>query len=136
MIRKYNWLRWVAVLPGSIATYLLFYFLVRMMVSPERNGMYGIMDIIAPCSAGIGSAYCYIIAGAYIEPAHKKITAFILLILLILSAGASAYFQIQNKNYYRLIELVATIVGLFIAYKEFENKYPDSLLFFISSFVF
>lgn len=122
MTAKYNWLRWIGVFPCSVLVFLFIYLSIRVWVRTETSTIYGIMDVVAPAIAGIAAAYCYMWAGVKIAPDHKKHTALVLLIIMILSIGASLYVEINNRSVIRIIENTFSILGLIIAYKEVEKK--------------
>lgn len=123
---KYNWLRWIAVLPAAILSYLIAYNLLRLLNlfnnlfdGRSNEGWYSLY--IIPVIAAGAAGYCFVAWGSFVAPSHRKHTGIILLILIALLTGGALLVEISKTRAMGIIELVGSIVGAVIAYFSIEE---------------
>jgi hypothetical protein len=122
---KYNWLRWVGVLPLSIGAYALSLLVVGLMEwfnhTEDKWSLWYWVQIIVPIIANAVGGYYYIIAGTSLAPKFKKQTGLILLIILVLFAGVAIFLCVVSKEYFKILMNVASITAAAFALHEVEE---------------
>jgi hypothetical protein len=124
---KYAWLRWIAVLPASIAAYVLLPVVMGLISEIQkffasRFSMW-IFDYVLPIVSNGYAGYVFIAAGYYVAPYHKKVTALILLCIFLLFNGALIFTLINNPEY-RVIDYIKfgiSIIGAIGGYIAMED---------------
>lgn len=129
---KYNWARWIAVLPASVGAcilaYLVFKFFGLLTAHfGDQDDKPFLMNYSVPALASGFGGYSFVYAGAYVAPVYKKITATILLVISAALAGIGIFVVIALAHPTALItsiiESLAQLIGAFVAFfsKEFKD---------------
>jgi hypothetical protein len=113
-------LRWLAILPAAIATYLLAYALYKLLFwvstyfSEDRDGWFA--TYAAPgISAGAGG-YFFVFVGYYIAPSFKKHNALVLMVIVAMLMGIGTFVGVKAGHSISVIEALASVVGAIIGY--------------------
>lgn len=109
-------LRWIAFLPSAFLTAWLVWFLV-VLLNHITMGMSGIdpnsfllkVFIEFSSHAIMGAAFVYV--GAKVAPLHKKIVAYVLAGIGLISAGFILFPAIMLANYWAILGGVSLILG-------------------------
>jgi hypothetical protein len=113
---KYNWLRWIAVLPAaflaSVISYLLVYYVQRFF--SDANS--GYVTYWVPCESAAFSGGAMVYYGAWVAPTYKKTTALILLILSSVVMGAGIFITVVQKEYLMMAKDICSLIGSGIGY--------------------
>ena len=121
-------LRWIAFLPGAFLTAWLAWFLVSLLNSITM-GMSGInpnsfvsrLFIEFISHAVMGAAFVYV--GAKVAPFQKKIVAYVLVGIGLISAGFMLFPAIMVANYWAIWGGISLILGCgFTAYSVFVGE--------------
>ena len=108
-------IRWISILPsliiGMYGIPIIVYFIFHFILDMESDSY--VLGILVSLSSGIAC----IVFGVEVAPSHKKIVAFILLILVVLLDGATFYATLkQEKFVFDTIKLCASLIGSILAY--------------------
>lgn len=123
-----NWLRWILVPIASIIAGVLItvmgriFFWLQAKMSGIGEGAW--LDLIwTSVFVGGVTGFGLIYAGAHIAPSGKKMVALCLGALWIMAGGTSIYLSILKSNWWEVVEIVSTIVGIGSAiYVVFDGK--------------
>ncbi len=127
---KFNWLRWIAVLPLAIVCYFVGYALTNIVghisayFGGDSDDYYWVTHITLPMIASGMSGYCFIKAGTFMAPYYKKVTGIILLICFSPLLFLSIFLLSRQFKWQSLLEFIGTTIGLIIAYREIEELFP------------
>jgi hypothetical protein len=128
MNQKYNWLRWVIILPACTIIYLLAFVLLNIYFtytrSPEQEpGEGSLVNLFAPGIAAGIAAYGTISLGVYIAPNYKKNTGLIIFVILIILVGMGITLLIlKNFNYKLLLEIIGQSIGAFAGHQTIKEE--------------
>lgn len=121
MIQKqknvYVILRWIAVIPASFLSFYISYMIVKganylMMKMYMGSGDDSwVIEYILPLISGATASYFYIICGAYVAPAFKKITGLILLILFTIMCSFEIFLLIWDFRLDLTFQVVGQLAG-------------------------
>ena len=124
-----NVLRWIAVLPASLAalflSHIIFVFMNRNVI---RNFIYGgedspFVELIVQVCASFMSAACFVFAGTYVSPSKKDISCLSLTVLLCVICAFGLGISLSNGTFTRqhLLEDIAAIVRAWVSYVELKS---------------
>jgi len=127
-------LRWIAVVPGAIAAYLIGYnlskwtyrFSMYAFVSSTGDGGWFNKYGIEVLSTGIG-AFCFVHFGSKIAPRFTKETCFWLMIIELVMGGGILFFNMMKSEWYLSVQVVALIIGAIVAYKSYEDEVREGI---------
>lgn len=119
---SYYWLRWIGVLPASVACYFLGYAIMKLSdLFWNRNdeGAYSLFHWFIPCIASGVAAFYFVSVGTLVAPFHKKIVSQILMILVVLVSGMGVFLLIAYQfKWDLLLETLGQIAGAVIAFNQ------------------
>jgi hypothetical protein len=124
---KYDWLKWIGVLPFALVVSIATTIVLRLLVflqtffGRDVNDLNIFTEYITPIISSGAGGYAYILAGTFLAPNHKKNTGVILIIVYALLIGAALMVQIVERKYFGIIESVASLVGILIAFFEIKE---------------
>jgi len=128
-------LRWIAVIPASLAGSLLVYALIRL--SDAFWGMifsiHGYQDFILDAIAHGAFGFTFVFAGAYVAPKFKSKVAIVLGVIAVLFIAFLALFSAttfdvfwKNLSFWKeLFYNIATIAGSIYAIGAASDEFPD-----------
>lgn len=123
------WLRWIGILPASVACYFLAYALVKLidlLRGKYDEGSDSFVHLFIPAIASGMAAYYFVFVGTHLAPFYKKIVAQILMIIVVLISGMGAFLLIAYQfKWDLLLETLGQIAGAVVAFnqsKELENE--------------
>ncbi len=126
------WLRWIAILPASIATYLLGYaatmifgYVVRYF--SDHDGFQWLNHIMFPLIASGVAGYYYIIVGTDLAPYHKKIVATVLTTIMFIYLILCCIWVFDQKDWRTGIEVIGTVVGIIKSFKDVKEPTPKAI---------
>jgi hypothetical protein len=113
---KYNWLRWMAVLPGAALAGCLAY----LSVYHPQCFVFGETCLysryIVPCQASTALGIFFICCGTEISPCFKQYTCLVLVFLALLSAGIEMFIDMKEGDLLAFAKEAAAAVGVLIGY--------------------
>ena len=125
---KYNWLKWIGILPISLFAGAVSFYLISLINSinlffwvGDKLSMFYLLHYLIPLIANCFGAYFYIIAGTSLAPYYKKKTGLILFILLLIVTLFGFIMSIIRKEYSEMILSIGIIITSFYAYKSIDE---------------
>ena len=125
---KYDWLKWIGILPVSIFTYAVSFYVINLINSitsffwdGDKFSMFYLLQYLIPLVANCFGAYFYIISGSSLAPNYKKKTGLILFILLLIITLFGIIMSIIRKEYSDLLLAIGTIISSFYAFKSINE---------------
>lgn len=124
-----NWLRWILVLPGALATFILanvaisiFYMLFGDRYLPETMKHFFIQFI-----NGIVASYYYVFVGTYIAPKFKPTVAIVLTVIFSLLIGILLALTLVSGNSYDptwwvIVTSAACLIAAIASCNEINSK--------------
>jgi hypothetical protein len=123
-----NWARWPLVPLGAILGFFVssavarFFFWFQSNWIGAGDGAWMTLVSSYVISGGL-SGFCFVYAGVYCAPMHKKVVSLILAALIVGMATLSALGLTMNSDWWGLASVIAVIFGAGIAvYSTFEDK--------------
>lgn len=124
-----NGLRWAAILPAIVATFLILFFLLNLWLSnskpadAESSNDRSLVSLIAPLIAGMAAAFASISTATWLAPHSHKQVAFWVMILFVILVGYGV-FQLINKPFsFRIMqETIGVLIGGVWGYSEAVKK--------------
>ena len=118
-------IRWIGILPIFVAIYIVafyvFSFIQRFYSDPDSWNMIYVTPILGSAIAGVVS----MIYAMKVAPSKRHIVAFVLLMIVVLYAGAIIFFDITQKRYFNMLAIIGSTVGSIIGY--FVAKDPKAI---------
>lgn len=118
---KWNWVKWILVLPVSFIAYFVSYTLVNLLNSFylwmfDWNTQEGFVpQYVAPIMSSLIGGFACIYYGVKIAPGYKKRVAVILMAVWVLFAGATFMLFLGGREYFTALSIIATVIGLVAA---------------------
>lgn len=115
---KWDWLKWILVLPVSFIAYFVAYTLVNLLGlfylwMADSNPHEGFVpQYISPIISSLIAGFACIYFGVKIAPANKKAVALILMAVWVLLAGAALMLFLGGREYFTVVSIIATVIGL------------------------
>ena len=129
-------LRWIAVIPASVAGSLLVYALIRL--SDAFWGMifsiHAYQDFILDAIAHGAFGFTFVYAGTYVAPKFKSKVAIVLGVIAVLSIASLAFITATTYEFFwgnlsfwkELFYNIATIAGSIFAIGAMSDEFPDN----------
>ncbi len=81
-----SWLRWILVLPIAIASCLVVQVIVAILFSladllDESNWPHSMNDLVTRMATYFAGSYCFVFAGVFVAPSHKRHSAIVLTVV-------------------------------------------------------
>lgn len=123
-------IRWIAVLPVSIISYIIITFVVSFVTNLISGGLRtSFSDFIDSAILGVGGGFAFVASGGTVAPIERKSRIALVLFALITLFSLSAIFGIgvpPGKNisgFMEFVSLVSVIGGAGFAVYSVSNKY-------------
>jgi hypothetical protein len=128
-------IRWIGVFPIAVAcltlapilfNWISLFFFYSLSGFSSTNSIFGseglIMTYFAPLYCNGAAGAIYIVAGATVAPARKKIVSLVLLVIIFAVYG---YLLIRNlflSDYFQCLVVLSTMVGSFISHLDVNKN--------------
>jgi len=123
---KYNWIRWIAILPTSIVAYFIAYWMIMLLaVLQEALYNHDWLETLIKSVFAVGmGGYCFVAWGTFMAPSYIKQVSFTLLLLLIFLSGGSVVLLWLNTttHWQSWLQLAAQIIGGVVGYYQTEQN--------------
>jgi hypothetical protein len=109
-------LRWLAVIPMSLITNIIIYWLFGEAQSffYDENSKYVIY--VVPLISSFASGIAIISGGVWTAPKYKKETGLVLLVIVALMMGYGIITKLQRHEYFELSKDVLSVIGSVLGY--------------------